>query len=66
MAEWDIGNHPVEVIFTEKVMPLIDQFLTENEQMLKAFHKEIDNNHKVFIKRLDLKTGKPEYRKVLK
>jgi hypothetical protein len=32
--------------------------------MLKAFHKDIDNNHKRFIKRINPITGKPEYRKV--
>jgi len=65
MAEWDSGNHPTETVFAEKVMPLIDQFLTENEQLLKAFHKGIDSKNKVFIKKYNSLTGKFEYRKVL-
>jgi hypothetical protein len=65
LNEWDsIGNHPTEPVFMEKVMPLIDQFITENEQLLKAFNKGFDNNIKVFIKRINPLTGEPEYRKV--
>jgi len=66
MAEWDMGNHPTEDKFKERVMPLIDKFLTENEELLKAFHKEFDNNKKVFIKKKNPLTGKFEYRKVKK
>lgn len=66
MAEWDMGNHPTEDKFKERVMPLIDKFLTENEELLKAFHKEFDNNKKVFIKKKNPLTGKIEYRKVIK
>jgi predicted DNA-binding WGR domain protein len=49
MAEWDMGNHPTEDKFKERVMPLIDKFLTENDELLKAFHKEFDNKKKIFI-----------------
>jgi len=66
MAEWDMGNHPTEDRFKERVMPLIDKFLTENEELLKAFHKEFDNKKKIFIKKLNPLTGKFEYRKVIK
>jgi hypothetical protein len=31
-----MGNHPTDEVFKEKVMPLIDQFLTENNELLKA------------------------------
>ena len=44
--------------FKEKVMPLIEKFLTENDELLKAFHKEFDNNKKVFIKKKNPLTGK--------
>ena len=41
LAQWDsLGTHPTEEIFKAEVMPLIDQFLKENDQMLKAFWRE--------------------------
>lgn len=42
MEEWDSGNHPTEEVFKERLMPLIDKFLKENENLLKAIFK-IDN-----------------------
>lgn len=35
--EWNgAGNHPRQAVFAEKVLPLIDRFFQENDEMLKA------------------------------
>jgi hypothetical protein len=41
VEEWDKGNHPDEAIFQEKLMPLINDFFKNNEDMLKAFSKNM-------------------------
>lgn len=50
--------------FMSKVMPLCERFLVEKNEMLKAFNKGIDNGNKLYIKKINPLTGKPEYRKV--
>jgi predicted DNA-binding WGR domain protein len=38
LAQWNMsGNHPNDKIFNEAIYPLCEQFLQENEQLLKAF-----------------------------
>ncbi|OQA66246.1 MAG: hypothetical protein BWY36_00929 [Candidatus Diapherotrites archaeon ADurb.Bin253] len=59
-----IGIYVEHTKFMKDIFPLCEKFLTENEELLKAFHKEFDNNKKVFIKKKNPLTGKFEYRKV--
>jgi hypothetical protein len=33
-------NHPTKEVFMEKIMPLCEQFLKENDSLLKAFFKK--------------------------
>jgi|WetSurMetagenome_2_1015567.scaffolds.fasta_scaffold03660_1 hypothetical protein len=54
LKQWnDKKNHPSDEIFKEKIMPLMEQFFKENEQMLKAFFKKFNP-----------KTNQFEYKKI--
>jgi hypothetical protein len=48
MKDWDKSNHLTEVIFKEKLMPLIDIFFKNNEKMLKSFTAGFKNSDKIF------------------
>jgi hypothetical protein len=36
LASWDKGNHPTNEVFKDKIMPLIDKFMAENNEVLKS------------------------------
>jgi len=66
LQRWDsLGTHPEENIFKEKVMPLIDRFLSENDQLLKAFFNDNFNKNKnILIKSFDRVKGVFVYRRM--
>jgi hypothetical protein len=39
VEQWDTKNHPMREVFEAKIMPLVDKFFQENNELLKAFFK---------------------------